>query len=55
MQMSEAMNVRPVVAQRAWSLRRMRWPMPGSQFEELLATEGGNVLAETLPLWLAGR
>ncbi len=30
------------------------WPMPGSQFEELLATEGGNVLAETLPFWING-
>ena len=31
------------------------WPPQGSMFEDLLATEGGNLLAETLPLWVAGK
>jgi methionyl-tRNA formyltransferase len=55
MQMSEAMDAGPIVAQARVELEEDAWPMPGSQFEELLATEGGNVLAETLPLWLAGK
>jgi methionyl-tRNA formyltransferase len=61
MQMSEAMDAGPIVAQARVELLPAQageedaWPMPGSQFEELLAIEGGNVLAETLPLWLAGK
>jgi len=30
------------------------WPIRGSVCEELLATEGGNLLAEILPSWLTG-
>ncbi len=53
MQMAEVMDAGPVVAQAKVELEEDAWPMPGSQFEELLATEGGNLLAETLPLWIA--
>jgi methionyl-tRNA formyltransferase len=55
MQMSEQMDAGPIVAQARVELEEEAWPMPGSQFEDLLATEGGNVLAETLPLWIAGK
>ncbi len=54
MQMAEKMDAGPVVAQARVELEEDAWPMPGSQFEELLATEGGNVLAETLPFWING-
>ncbi len=54
MQMAEKMDAGPVVAQAKVELEEDAWPMPGSQFEELLATEGGTLLAETLPLWIAG-
>ncbi|MGC9602220.1 MAG: methionyl-tRNA formyltransferase [Minisyncoccia bacterium] len=55
MQMSEQMDTGPIVAQARVELEEEAWPMPGSQFEDLLATEGGNLLAETLPLWIAGK
>jgi len=54
MQLAEAMDAGPVVAQASIELEEDEWPPRGSVFEELLATEGGNLLAEVLPDWLAG-
>lgn len=54
MQMDEHMDEGPIVAQAKVELDESDWPPRGSVFEELLATEGGNLLAETLPFWLAG-
>lgn len=54
MQMAQVMDAGPVVAQAKVELEEEAWPMPGSQFEELLATEGGNLLAETIPFWIDG-
>lgn len=54
MQMTETMDAGPVVAQARVELEENEWPPRGSVFEELLATEGGNLLAETMPLWIAG-
>lgn len=54
MQMSEKMDAGPVVAQARIELEVSEWPPKGSFFEDLLATEGGNLLAETLPEWLKG-
>ena len=59
MEMSEQMDAGPVVAQAKVELEetgdwQTGWPPKGSQFEDLLATEGGTLLAETLPEWLAG-
>jgi methionyl-tRNA formyltransferase len=54
MEMSETMDAGPVVAQARVELEESEWPPKGSLFEELLATEGGNLLAETMPLWIAG-
>jgi methionyl-tRNA formyltransferase len=54
MQMSEKMDAGPVVAQARIELEETAWPPKGSLFEDLLATEGGNLLAETLPEWLKG-
>jgi len=54
MQMSEKMDAGAIVAQAKIELEEAAWPMRGSEFEELLATEGGNLLAEILPEWLAG-
>lgn len=53
MQMSEKMDAGPIVAQARIELEESEWPPKGSVFEDLLATEGGNLLAETLPEWLA--
>lgn len=54
MQMSEKMDTGPIIAQARIELEESEWPPKGSVFEDLLATEGGNLLAETLPEWLAG-
>ncbi len=59
MEMSEKMDAGPVVAQARVELEEETagqpgWPPQGALFEDLLATEGGNLLAETLPGWLAG-
>ncbi|TSC69073.1 MAG: methionyl-tRNA formyltransferase [Parcubacteria group bacterium Gr01-1014_56] len=66
MQMNEKMDAGPVVAQAKVELLpaqageeeapgRSGWPPKGAMFEDLLATEGGNLLAEILPEWLAGK
>ncbi|OGC86227.1 hypothetical protein A3D70_01770 [Candidatus Adlerbacteria bacterium RIFCSPHIGHO2_02_FULL_54_18] len=54
MQMTERMDEGPVVAAASVELEEEAWPPKGSMFEELLASEGGTLLAETLPLWLQG-
>lgn len=56
MLMSEQMDAGPLVAQARIELEEGEggWPPTGSFLEELLATEGGNLLAETLQEWLAG-
>ena len=54
MRLTETMDAGPVVAQASIELEEDEWPPRGSVFEELLATEGGNLLAEVLPDWLAG-
>jgi methionyl-tRNA formyltransferase len=52
MQMSEKMDAGPIVAQARIELEEDAWPPKGSEFERLLATEGGHLLAEVLPDWL---
>ncbi|MDB5225342.1 MAG: Methionyl-tRNA formyltransferase [Candidatus Adlerbacteria bacterium] len=59
MQMNAAMDAGPIVAQGRIVLEEETpeapgWPPQGELFEQLLATEGGNLLAETLPQWIAG-
>lgn len=55
MQMSEKMDAGPIVAQARIELEEDAWPPRGSEFEMLLATEGGNLLAETIPHWVSGQ
>lgn len=54
MLMNEKMDEGPVVAQATIQLDEDTWPPRGSEFEDLLAQEGGNLLADTLPFWLKG-
>lgn len=59
MQMNEKMDEGPVVAQARIVLEEEApgqpgWPPKGSEFEDLLAQEGGNLLAETIPFWIKG-
>jgi methionyl-tRNA formyltransferase len=48
------MDAGAIVAQARVELEEAAWPPKGSMFEDLLATEGGNLLAETMPEWIAG-
>ncbi len=54
MLINEKMDEGDVIAQARVELDLESWPPKGSLFEELLATEGGTLLAETLPLWIKG-
>lgn len=54
MEMTEKMDAGPIVAQATVELEEEAWPPKGSELEDLLAEEGGNLLAETLPFWLSG-
>jgi methionyl-tRNA formyltransferase len=54
MQMTETMDAGPIVAQARIEITPEDWPLKGSVLLELLATEGGNLLAEVLPEWIRG-
>ncbi len=54
MQMTPTMDAGPIVAQARIEIGEEEWPLQGQMLEDLLATEGGNLLAEVLPQWLAG-
>lgn len=54
MQVTEAMDAGPVVAQARIELDADAWPPQGGEFEDVLATEGGTMLAEVLPDYLSG-
>jgi methionyl-tRNA formyltransferase len=51
MLMDEELDHGPIVAQAR--IVPEEWPLHASDLEELLATEGGALLAETIPLWLS--
>lgn len=50
MQMTEKMDAGPVLAQAKVELEEEAWPPKGSEFEDMLATVGGELLAETIEL-----
>jgi len=52
MQLDEAIDHGPLVAQARVELPA--WPVLGHELDELLFREGGRLLAEVVPLWLAG-
>lgn len=54
MKMAETMDAGPVVAQAKVELEESAWPPKGSEFEDLLGAEGGNLLAEVLVPWIKG-
>lgn len=54
MHMLERMDAGPIVAQARIEIAPEDWPLNGSMLLNLLATEGGNLLAETLKPWIAG-
>jgi methionyl-tRNA formyltransferase len=54
MLLDEEMDHGPILAQASIDIAPEDWPMKGSILEDLFATEGGNVLAETIPEWVKG-
>ncbi len=55
MLMDEKMDHGPVVAQAKITIALEDWPPPARILEEMLAREGGKLLAEVLPDWIAGK
>lgn len=54
MLLDEKMDHGPLVAQEAMTFAEGAWPVPGQQLDHALAALGGEVLATTIPLWIAG-
>jgi methionyl-tRNA formyltransferase len=55
MQLTEGMDEGPIVAQASVEISEDEWPLRGSVLSEMLFTEGGNLLADALPLWVEGK
>lgn len=53
MLMDEKMDHGPLLAQKKVAIEK--WPPRGKDLDECLAREGGKLLAQVLPLWLAGK
>ncbi len=54
MLMDEEMDHGPTLSQARIEIEENNWPLKNIDLEELLATEGGNLLAETIPTWVDG-
>lgn len=55
MLMDEDLDHGPIVAQARIEIAPEDWPMRATLLEHLLAHAGGELLAETIPLWLDGK
>jgi methionyl-tRNA formyltransferase len=55
MLMDEELDHGPIVAQAKIVLTPEDWPPRATMFEALMAHAGGELLAETIPLWLEGK
>lgn len=54
MLMDEMLDHGPILAQRQVAIEKDAWPLRGHALDELLAREGGKLLGEVVPEWLAG-
>jgi methionyl-tRNA formyltransferase len=54
MQMDEAMDHGPILAQESITIPKDEWPTPGRVLDTKLAELGGTLLSTTLPRYLAG-
>ncbi len=52
-ELDDKMDHGPIVAQA--SIELSDWPMLGKALDNMLSVEGGRLLSEVLPLWLAGQ
>lgn len=55
MLMAEKMDAGPILAQAKIELDASEWPPQGLVLSQMLFTEGVNLLAEALPLWLSNK
>ena len=54
MQMDEKMDHGPILAQETISIPKESWPIHGAERDEKLSKLGGELLAQTIPQWIAG-
>lgn len=54
MELTSGMDEGPLLAQKEISVPSKEWPIHGATLDELLAREGGALLASLLPDWIAG-
>lgn len=54
MLLDEEMDHGPILAQGRVEIAEEDWPLPSSVLEDLLADEGGNLLAEAIPPYIEG-
>lgn len=54
MQMDEKMDHGPILAQQTLQIPEDQWPVPGNELDVSLSELGGELLAQTVPLWLSG-
>lgn len=50
----EEMDHGPILAQQKLSIASETWPLSGPELDSMLANQGGELLAETIPAWIAG-
>jgi methionyl-tRNA formyltransferase len=53
--MEQKMDAGPVLAQARIAIEEAEWPPKGLLLSQMLFTEGANLLAEVLPLWIKGQ
>lgn len=54
MLLDAALDHGPILAQTTADITKSEWPLPGHALDERLARQGGHLLAETIPKWIAG-
>jgi len=54
MLLDEELDHGPILAQEIVSIEKESWPLRGQALDTLLAEKGGELLAKTIPRWLAG-
>ena len=54
MLLDEELDHGPILAQEIVSIEKKAWPLRGQVLDTLLAEKGGELLAETIPEWVAG-
>lgn len=54
-QIDNEMDHGPILRQEKVTIKQSDWPINGPELDSILATLGGELLAETIPAWVAGK